>query len=103
MVKHTQTIRRLWPTNYLSVFDHFVGLMLKGLRTILKMVILRKIVEQVDYPYKLMKIDVDNINIHLPQNKLKLLTETSMLLTISCSESKKEMFRENRKAFPLNL
>ena len=26
MVKHTQTIRRLLPTNCLSVFDHFVGL-----------------------------------------------------------------------------
>ena len=31
MVKHTQTIRGLLPTNYLSVFDHFVGLALKGL------------------------------------------------------------------------
>ena len=30
MVKHTQTIRRLMPTNCLSVFDHFVGLALKG-------------------------------------------------------------------------
>ena len=30
MVKHTQTIRRLLPTNRLSVFDHFVGLALKG-------------------------------------------------------------------------
>ena len=30
MVKHTQTIRRLLPTNYLSVFDHFVGLAFKG-------------------------------------------------------------------------
>ena len=27
----TQTIRRLLTTNYLSVFDHFVGLALKGL------------------------------------------------------------------------
>ena len=26
MVKHTQTIRRLLPTNCLCVFDHFVGL-----------------------------------------------------------------------------
>ena len=25
MVKHTQTIRRLLPTNCLSVFDHFMG------------------------------------------------------------------------------
>ena len=32
MVKHTQTIRRLLPTNYLCVFDHFVGLTLKWLR-----------------------------------------------------------------------
>ena len=31
MVKHTQTIRRQKPTNCLSVFDHFVGLALKGL------------------------------------------------------------------------
>ena len=30
MAKHTQTIRL--PTNYLSVFDHFVGLVLKVLR-----------------------------------------------------------------------
>ena len=32
MVKHTQTIRRQEPTNCLSVFDHFVGLALNGLR-----------------------------------------------------------------------
>ena len=31
MVEHSQTIRRLLPTNCLSVFDHFVGLELKGL------------------------------------------------------------------------
>ena len=31
MVKHTQTIRRQTPTNCLSVFDHFVGLVLKEL------------------------------------------------------------------------
>ena len=31
MVKHTQTIRRLLPTNCLSVLDHFVELALKGL------------------------------------------------------------------------
>ena len=33
MVKRTQTIWRLLPTNFLSVFDHFVGLALKGLNT----------------------------------------------------------------------
>ena len=32
MIKHTQTIRRLLPTNGLSVFDHFVGMALKGLK-----------------------------------------------------------------------
>ena len=31
MVKHSQTIRRELPTICLSVFDHFVGLALKGL------------------------------------------------------------------------
>ena len=31
MVKHTQTIHRLSPTNCLSVFANFVGLALKGL------------------------------------------------------------------------
>ena len=31
MVKHTQTIRRQQPTNCLSVFDYFVGLVLKRL------------------------------------------------------------------------
>ena len=34
MVKHSQTIRRLLPTKFLSVFGHFVGLALKGLRII---------------------------------------------------------------------
>ena len=32
MIKHTQTICRQQLTNFLSVFDHFVGLALKGLR-----------------------------------------------------------------------
>ena len=31
MVKHTPTIRWLLPTSCLSVFDHFMGLVLKGL------------------------------------------------------------------------
>ena len=31
MVKHTQTIGRQQPTNFLTVSDHFVGLTLKGL------------------------------------------------------------------------
>ena len=32
MVKHTQIICRLLPTNFLSVFDHFMGLTLKRLK-----------------------------------------------------------------------
>ena len=36
MVKHTQAIRQLLPTNCLSVFNHFVGLALKGLRHYLR-------------------------------------------------------------------
>ena len=31
MVKHTQTIRWLLPTNCFKVFEHFEGLALKGL------------------------------------------------------------------------
>ena len=38
MVKHTQTIRRQQLTNYISVLDHFVGLPLKGLITILAII-----------------------------------------------------------------
>ena len=34
MVKHTQTNRRLLPTNCLSVFNYFVGLALKGLNSL---------------------------------------------------------------------
>ena len=33
MIKQTQTILRLLPTNCLSVFDHFVGFARKGLET----------------------------------------------------------------------
>ena len=35
MVKHTQTVRRQQSTNCLSVFDHFVGLALKGLTNLI--------------------------------------------------------------------
>ena len=31
MAKHTETVCQQQPANYLSVFDHFVELMLKGL------------------------------------------------------------------------
>ena len=36
MVKHTQTIRRLLPTNCLSVFNHFVELTLKRLKFVFR-------------------------------------------------------------------
>ena len=36
MVKHTQTARRLLQTNYLNVFDYFVKLALKELKTMEK-------------------------------------------------------------------
>ena len=34
MIKHTQTIRGLLPMNCFGVFDHTMGLALKGLRMI---------------------------------------------------------------------
>ena len=37
MVKHTQAIRRVLPKNCLSVFNHFVGLALKGLSNFISM------------------------------------------------------------------
>ena len=46
MVKHAQTIRRQKPTNCLSVFDHFVGLALKGLRKV-NIEAIRKIISPV--------------------------------------------------------
>ena len=41
MIKHIQTIRRLLPMNCLSVLDHFVGLVLKGLTTCLNQLLLK--------------------------------------------------------------
>ena len=38
MVKHTQIIRRLLPTNCLRVFDHFVGSAVKGISDIILIV-----------------------------------------------------------------
>ena len=35
MVKHTETVHRLLATKYLSMFDHFVGLALIGLKIFL--------------------------------------------------------------------
>ena len=38
MIKHTQAIRQLLPTNFFSVFDYFVGLVLKGLTHFMSLV-----------------------------------------------------------------
>ena len=38
IVKHTQTILRQQPTNFLSVFDHFVWLVLKGLIVVVMLI-----------------------------------------------------------------
>ena len=46
MVKHTQTIRQLLPTNCLSAFNHFVGLEIKGL--IWNCIIFRKVIINID-------------------------------------------------------
>ena len=43
MVKHTQTFRQLLLTNCLSVFDHFEGLVFKGL-TVVSVRILKELV-----------------------------------------------------------
>ena len=42
MIKHTQTIRRQIADELLSVFDHFVGFALKGLKILRVPLILRK-------------------------------------------------------------
>ena len=53
MVKHTQTIRRLLPMNCLSVFDHFVGLVLKGLMLTTRATLMYKdVVENKQRHYK---------------------------------------------------
>ena len=51
LVKHTQTIHRLLPTNCLNVFDHFVGLVIKGLirLPLLKMTFSYRLLEEDKY------------------------------------------------------
>ena len=45
MVKHSQTIRQL-PTNCLSVFDHFMGLALEGLKIFLLLLLFHRVGNQ---------------------------------------------------------
>ena len=49
MVKHSQAIRRLLPTNCLSVFDHFVRLVLKRLIHVKSFHQLRKLLSNDEY------------------------------------------------------
>ena len=45
MVKHTQTFRRQQLKNYLSVLDHFMGLVLKALKDFDYLMAKRRMVE----------------------------------------------------------
>ena len=60
MLKHTQTIRRQKPTNCLSVFEHFLGLVLKGLRVRRKLVI--KFDQKIILSFALDPDNMTNIN-----------------------------------------
>ena len=55
MVKHTQTIRQLLPTNCLSMFDHFAGLALKGLNNFHHNI---QFTYETEYNFKLAFLDV---------------------------------------------
>ena len=50
-VKYTQTIRRQKLTNYLSVFDHFMGLASKGLSPLLFMKVLKVLSREMSSGY----------------------------------------------------
>ena len=43
MVKHTQTICQLLPKNCVSVFEHFVGMALKGVMNQICQILVEKI------------------------------------------------------------
>ena len=76
MVKHTQTIRRLFPKNCLSVFDQFVGLAPKGLNS--------------DYGnQQICDLFIPNISLTGIFNKVSLKTNSQFLINEnSKSESK---------------
>ena len=75
MVKHTQTICRQQPTNCLSVFDHFVGLALKGLR---------KLIEEHDIRVtpRIGKIQEFNVQVMLGEHGQIVLTWSSSIKRI---------------------
>ena len=72
MVKQTQTIRRLFPTTWLSVFDHFVWLALKGLIKSYILIIYFKILHSIHH----VKIFFRQLNI--PCIYLKILLKTKL-------------------------
>ena len=57
MVKQTQTIRWLLPTNCSSVFDHFPGLALKGFNVTLENIIFEKVTHSHDIAQGNKKVD----------------------------------------------
>ena len=73
MVKHTQTICRLLPTNCLSVFEHFEGLALKRLKCVWPFCEVRTIF----WPF--WKIDLDSMCL------FQMKTKNSRLMTWLCS------------------
>ena len=59
MIKETQTTRRLFPTNCLGVFDHFVGLVLKILTETLAFIIKTfKFADELDTPSELDSFEI---------------------------------------------
>ena len=70
MVKHTQTIRRLLPTNCLSVFDHFVELALKELRKLHRST---NVFFNIKHLHKrtFKMANVSHVSIYMPMNKGK--------------------------------
>ena len=95
MFKHTQTIRRLLSTNCLSVFDHFVGLVFKGLK-FKRMPFCAK-PEQRSRKQKDLLPDICfnrirgllffNRNTPVSNNKLKILLDTRMDLSDALSDA----------------
>ena len=61
MIKRAQTIRRQKPANCLSVFDHFVGLVLKGFSLSLK-VIFAKTLEKLKITFSTSCLVLQNVD-----------------------------------------
>ena len=67
MVKHSQAIRRLLPTNCLSVFDHFVRLVLKRLIHVKSFHQLRKLLSNDEYVFEYFYSLVNHLIMNLDQ------------------------------------